>query len=417
MSEKRWFVSLSLTILATVTLLVTGAWAAPHETVLHRFHPGGGGTDPSALIFDTAGNLYGTMPGQQSIDGCFGDCGRVFELTRNASGGWTEKVLHRFNGSDGNEPIASLVMDADGNLYGTTVWGGRTAKECRGGCGLVFELSPHAGGAWTERVIHHFHGRDGEGPGASLLLDASGNLYGTTPGGGVFGSGVAFKLTRKAGGWTEEVLHHFHDKDGINPWAGLISDGSGNLYGTTSQGGLFHSGTVFKLMPKVNGGWTEKVLHHFAPNGRDGMDPLAGVIIDASGNLYGTTFGGGSFDAGTVFELMPKANGGWTEKVLHDFAPNGRDGVAPNAGVIIDTSGNLYGTTQGGGLFFFGTVFELTPHAGGVWTQKLLHDFHGRDGAGPYTGLTFDDAGNLYGTTQGGGGGSCSCGVVFKITL
>jgi len=319
-----------------------------------------------------------------------------------------EKVLHRFclaKCPDGYQPEAGLIFDAAGNLYGTVTRGGTP-----GGGGTAFELTPKAGGVWTERVLHHFgEGYDGFFPSAGLIFDAAGNLYGTTQYGGNHSGGTVFELTPKAGGgWAEKVLYAFNDNgtDGYNPQAGLALDTSGNLYGTTFYGGAHSVGTVFELMPKTGGDWTEKILHSFNNNGKDGSNPTAGLIFDGSFvNLYGTTSQGGNNIDGTVFELTPKAGGGWTEKILHSFPrKTGNDGVIPYAGLIFDGAGNLYGTTWEGGRFNGGTVFELTPIAGGRWTEKILHNFgNGMDGAELDAGLVFDLAGNLYGTTVSGG--------------
>ena len=414
----------------TVTALVTSTGAATNwnEKVLHGFGDGTDGINPPAdLIFDTAGNLYGT-----TYEGGDYNYGTVFELTPTAGGGWTEKVLHSFNnnGTDGYYPLAGLIFDAAGNLYGTT-WHGGTYNELGGG--TVFELTPTAGGGWTETVLHSFgNGADGIGPEAGLIFDAAKvNLYGTTAGGGSYSVGTVFELTPTAGGgWTETVLYSFNDNgtDGWESLAGLIFDAAGNLYGTTWAGGTYGGGTVFELTPA--GGWTEKVLHSFSWIGTDGFWPYAGLIIDAAGNLYGTTGAGGPSGWGMVFELTPTAGGGWTEKMLHSFPyDNGTDGSQPVAGLIFDAVGNLYGTTEYGGTYSncyggCGTVFELTPAAGGGWTETVLHSFNGTDGREPAAGLIFDAAGNLYGTTYYGGTyGNCSvhnqpaaCGTAFELT-
>lgn len=192
-------------------------------------------------------------------------------------------------------------------------------------------------------------------------------------------------------------------------------DATGNLYGTTQEGGAHASGTVFELTPS-QGGWTETVLYSFAEN----YYPEAGLLIDRAGNLYGTTEGGGTSNGGTVFELTPQAGGGWKETLLHSFA--GGDGSNPCAGLILDAAGDLYGTTQGGGTHSYGTVFELIPAGGGKWTEKVLYNFTGPRGAYPYAGLILDAAGNLYGTTFAGGMysscpyGTNYCGTVFELT-
>jgi len=391
-----------------VTQLVTSTWAATQEKVLHNFknNTKQGNTLYAGLIFDAAGNLYGTT----ASGGDYG-VGTVFELMPKAGGGWTETVLHNFknNGRDGEGPYAGLIFDAAGNLYGTTASGGNY------GVGTVFELTPKAGGGWTEKVLHNFEnsGKKGNTPYAGLIFDAAGNLYGTTVSGGYYGVGTVFELTPQAGGgWTETVLHNFKNntEQGNTLYGGLIFDGAGNLYGTTVNGGYYGVGTVFKLTPKAGGGWTETVLHNFDDNGTDGYSPYASLIFDAAGNLYGATTEGGN-GYGTVFELTPKAGGGWTEKVLYRF--NGLDGLEPYASLIFDAAGNLYGTTVAGGTQGYGTVFELTYTGGGDWGEQVLYNFNGRDGSIPYGSLIFDAAGNLYGTTTSGG--HYGVGTVFEI--
>jgi uncharacterized repeat protein (TIGR03803 family) len=306
-----------------------------------------------------------------------------------------EKVLYSFNGADGAYPTAGLIPDAAGNLYGTTLYGGTDDK------GVVFELTPKVGGGWTQTVLHSFGNRgDGTGPYARLILDATGNLYGATAEGGVYRSGVVFELApKKGGGWTEKLLHSFgQGKDGSSPRASLIVDAAGDLYGTTPVGGADGLGTVFELTPKAGGKWTEKVLHGF--NSKDGENPDASLILDAAGNLYGPT-------QDSIFELMPKTGGGWTEKVLYHSGST--------ASLIFDGAGRLYGTTAQGGLYGYGTVFKLTGKANGKWTYLTLYSFPGdEDGAYPYAGLILGASGHLYGTTyQGGADGQ---GTVFEFT-
>jgi uncharacterized repeat protein (TIGR03803 family) len=414
----------ALAILIAATLYATSASAAT-EKVLLKFGGEEGYNPYAGLIFDGAGNLYGTVFFGGSDDCAYG-CGTVFELTPQTGGGWTKKVVHYFNGKDGNEPRAALVFDAKGNLYGTTQVGGAD------NCGTVFELTPKAGGGWTEKVLHSFYceGGDGYEPTASLILDGVGNLYGTTGGGGAYKYyGTVFELTpRKDGAWTEKILHSFNDngKDGNVPVAGLIRDASGNLYGTTSyggggscsQGGQVGCGTIFELAPNVGGGWTGKILHSFVDNSKDGNYPAGSLIFDASGNLYGTTFEGGVYGGGTVFELTPEADGRWTEAVLHNFSYQNNGGSIPLASLIFDASGDLYGTDSGS-ADNGGAVFELTPKAGGGWTETVLHRFNNKqDGIFPDASLIFDGAGNLYSTASAGGDPGCGrfgCGTVFEI--
>jgi uncharacterized repeat protein (TIGR03803 family) len=250
-----------------------------------------------------------------------------------------------------------------------------------------------------------------------LIFDSTGNLYGTASAGGKpGGSGTVFRLTRGANGkWKTKVLHSFSGgKDGGNSRASLIFDSVGKLYGTTSIGGTKDLGTVFELMPSTNGNWKEKVLYSFR-GGTDGSGPLARLIFDSAGNLYGTTESGGNpYDNGTVFQLKPGTNGKWTEIVLYRFS---NEGNGPAAGLIFDSAGNLYGTT-----YWSGAVFELVPEKG-EWDEIVLHFFTGgTDGARPKGDLIFDSSGNLYGTASSGGNISkrhcldSFCGLVFEIT-
>ncbi len=393
----------TLAIFAAI-LFVTSTGAAAEEKVLHSFNSNGtDGIHPQALlIFDAAGNLYGT-----TSQGGSSSAGMVFELTPAGGGTWTEKVLYSFHGgADGSSPRAGLIFDAAGNLYGTTYNGGTNFA------GTVFELTPAGGGTWTEKVLLSFgNDVDGSNPQGELIFDGAGNLYATTKnGGGPNDAGTVFELTPAGGGtWTEKVLYSFSGgADGSDPFGGLIFDAAGNLYGTTYQGGSSRVGTAFELTPAAGGTWTEHVLHNFG-TGTDGSGPQAGLTFDGAGNLYGTTNGGGTYNHGTVFELMPAGGGNWTESVAHSFG-NGTDGAAPAAGLLLDGAGNLYGTTYSGGSYGGGTVFRLNAQG-----LVLLHSFSGTDGANPVAGLVLDAAGNLYGTTYSGGD-FVSYGTVFEIT-
>ncbi len=399
--------------ISAVALFAATAWAAASETVLHNLNNNGtAAAYPCAgLIMDASGNFYGTT--------CYGGLyngGTVFELTRAQGGGWTETVLYSFgNGTDGSVPEARLIFDANGNLYGTTTFGGIHDG------GTVFELTPTGGGNWTETVLRNFGGgTDGAIPFSGLVFDANGNLYGTTYQGGIHNHGTVFQLApRQGGGWTGTVLHSFNNNgsDGALPESDVIFDAAGNLYGTTSAGGIHDYGTAFELAPAQGGGWTETVLHSFNLNGTDGAYPEASLVFDTAGNLYGTTGEGGiHYIYGTVFELTPRQGAGWTETVLHSFNFNGADGAYPEAGLTVDSTGNLYSTTSLGGIHNYGTAFELSPRQGGGWTETVLHSFNlnGTDGANPYAPLILDSAGNLYGTTYQGG--VHASGTVFEIT-
>jgi uncharacterized repeat protein (TIGR03803 family) len=405
--KKLWFMFTGvLTVLGMVLMLPAGSVAASKYKLLHKFTGLDGDQPYDSLIFDASGNLYGT-----TRSGAFYGCGVVFKLTPNANGTWTESVLHTFNGVDGCFPWGSLTFDAAGNLYGTTS-GSDGTFACPVPCGTVFKLTPNSDGTWTESVLYGFTGgTDGGGPLTGVIFDAAGNLYGTTELGGAFTYfGTVFKLTPNSDGtWTESVLHSFNKTDGELPYGGLIFDGAGNLYGTTNDAGANGRGvTVFKLTPNWDGGWTESVLHSFCSLNlcADGAAPRSSLIFDAAGNLYGTTVDGGNFnaceDCGTVFELKPNSDGRWTERVLHSFT--NRPAAFPYAGLTFDAAGNLYGTTVGGGD---GTVFKLTPSSGGRWAWSVLHVFLGKPARLPVGGLVLDKAGNLYGTTLN---------VVFEIT-
>jgi uncharacterized repeat protein (TIGR03803 family) len=387
------------------------------ENALYNF---AGGTDPkfpyAGLVLDKAGNLYGTT----QLGGANSQ-GTVFEVTHNSDGSWTENVLYNFTGSaDGGQPSAGLIFDASGNLYGTTNFGG--SANCNLGCGTVFELAPGSGG-WTETVLYTFTGgSDGREPYARLLSDAAGNLYGTTLLGGTVssvctsGCGTVFKLTRTSSGWTENALYSFAGgTDGASPYDGLAFDSVGNLYGTAYSGGASGSGVIFKLSPGSSG-WTESVVHAFR-GGYDGKYSYGDVVLDSAGNLYGTSFQGGGKGYGVVFQLVPNSKGAWQEKVLHSFgnAPSAN----PVAGLVMDPAGNLYGTTLAGGQqtscgATCGTLFKLSPAATGKWTYKVIHIFgQGTDGYHPSGDLILDPSGNLYGTTQAGG--AQGSGLVFEI--
>jgi len=425
MRRRRLSIGLraALAIIAA-TLFVTSAWAQLYERV-YSFPPRGDGNAPVAgLIFDARGNLYGTTE-----SGGTPNKGNVFQLTPASGGGWTEQVLYGFcsqtNCTDGDYPKAGLIFDAAGNLYGTTYGGGAygfgTVFELTPASG---------GGWTEQVLYSfcsQTNCTDGGYPTAGLIFDSAGNLYGTTQSGGNFvgscvtyGCGTVFELMpSRGGGWTEKLLYTFCSQtnctDGDYPYSGLIFDAAGNLYGTTVAGGAYSGGTAFELSPGQGGGWTEQVLHSFG-NGTDGQGPYAGLIFDAAGNLYGTTEEGGAYSWGTAFELTPAPGGGWTEQVLHNFDDNGTDGSQPYAGLIFDAGGNLYSTTANGGTHYGGTAFELTPAAGGGWTEQVLHSFsnNGTDGYEPYAGLIFDAVGNLYSTTYQGG--TYNGGTVFELT-
>jgi len=412
-SHSRLLILLSILPVIVIGFFVApGAPAQTKFKTLHTFTLGPDGYNPHAsLIFDQAGNLYGTT----ELGGYYSD-GTVFELTPGADGRWKEILLHTFGADDGAMPLAGLIFDQAGNLYGTTSQGG---SENGGG---VFKLAPNSDGSWTETVLHAFCSldkcRDGAKPWASLIFDQAGNLYGTTVQGGpssecTYGCGTVFKLTpNQDGSWTESVVHNFNGGDGAQPSASVIFDQAGNLYGTTAEGGSQDSGVVFKLAPNQDGSWRQSVLRNFSSgNDHDCRFPLAGLIFDQAGNLYGTTENGGAYDSGVVFQLTPNSNGIWKEKVL--ITCSSENGMFPWAGLVFDQAGSLYGTTTEGGPANLGVAFKLAPNSNGGWDKTVLHAFRGHPEEHPYAGLTLDNAGNLYGTALGG---DYSLGSVFEIT-
>jgi uncharacterized repeat protein (TIGR03803 family) len=356
------------------------AGAKSTETVLYRFKGGSdGGTPAASLILDKKGNLYGTTS----------DPGTVFRIAPDGR----ETVLHYFQGGhDGETPQAPLIADTNGSLYGTTAGGGKN------GYGTVFKLAADG----TETVLYAFKGgSDGIRPAAGLVEDGKGTLYGTTAAGGGsdLNCGIVFKLDS---GGAESIIYAFQgDQDGCNPTGTLLRDAKGKLYGTTLEGGITN-GMIFRLSPRG----TKTVLYQFKGS-NDGRWP-EGAAMDSSGNLYVTTQLDGAGGYGTVVKLYTSG----TFIVLHGFASGG-DGAYPNAAPIVDSSGNVYGTTLMGGraICSCGTVFKIKRDG----KETVLHAFHGgRDGSSPVAALIEDANGILYGTTSAGGGDNA--GTVFKIT-
>jgi uncharacterized repeat protein (TIGR03803 family) len=356
--------------------------SAPVLSTLASFGAPYGSQPQAGLIMDQSGNLYGTT----TSGGVYGD-GVIFELAKGSS---TITTLASFNGTDGLDPVAPLLMDSSGNLYGTAERGGTS------GDGTIFEL---AKGSSTITTLASFNGSNGENPYAPLVMDSSGNLYGATELGGASSAGTVFELAK--GSSTITTLASFNGKNGSEPYGSLVLDTSGNLYGTTVRGGSVNDGTVFEL---AKGSSTITTLASF--NGTNGSEPLGGLVLDTSGNLYGTTDQGGAYHDGTVFEL---AEGSHTIDDLASF--QGSYGANPLAALIIDPSGNLYGTTRFGGASGDGTIFELAKGSG---TITPLASFNSTDNGYTLSSLVMDSSGNLYGTTINGG--SDDGGTVFELT-
>ncbi len=404
-------------ILAAMLFTSVGSLQGANKfTILHHFLNNPAAQPLGNLVADAAGNLYGTTR-DSDVESCgssFG-CGTVFKLTRQPGGKWSYSVLHSFKGPDGEIPSGGLIIDSLGNLYGTTEAGGPHHS------GTVFELS-FSDDQWKHKILYDFGAPDDvASPEGTLLSDESGNLYGVAEA-GPSGWGGVFELKYSNNGWQETVLHVFENhSDGAFPNGNMVRDSAGNLYGATLEGGDPGLGIVFRLTQASDGSWTETILHTFAGSG-DGAYPMAGLTIDAAGNLYGTASGGpgscGQFGCGTVFRLTPSMNK-WTFNVLHTF--HGSDGASPSGPLVFDTAGSLYATTAYGGRYSYGVVFKLS-HNASHWTETVLHSFNLKGGAYPSGGLIFDQMGVIYGTTSGGGIdiSACSlddgCGVAFSIT-
>jgi len=407
-SKRQLAIRGALRLAALFTLLFVAARPAhaQTETILYSFDFDGsypdGAQPTSSLTPDGAGNFYGT-----TADGGLWGYGTVFELSPNG-GGWNETVIYSFCPSpklgcpDGWQPLSAVIFDKAGNLYGTAYQGGEH------GYGTVFELSPSETG-WTQTVLYSLPGGSGGAyPINGLIFDAVGNLYGTTfaPGGA---EGTVFTLSPAGGGWTGQIIYNMGANQGTI--GGLAIDAAGNIFGVSDT-------TAFKLSSDGNGTWTPTIIHTFAGAPKDGASPQGNPVLDGEGNLYGATWGGGRYNYGTVYELVAGKKGKWTERILHSFKNAPKDGGWPAAGVIFDPAGNIYGTTEYGGKYEAGSVYELTPIAGkDSYKEKVLWSFDVTDGYAPVAGLILDSAGNLYGTTCCGGPQSQGPfgGVVFEV--
>jgi uncharacterized repeat protein (TIGR03803 family) len=439
--NKAFFRSLLAAILVAISAGSDSAYRADAsldpEIVLYRFQGIGSGDGMSptrTLMADEDGALFGTTAFGGEGTGQ-GD-GTVFKLVHHGVGHFLENVLYRFRGlnnGDGMQAEATLVADATGALYGTTVYGGSAAVGGGGG-GIVFKLTPTTFDRtrYSETVIYRFKGgnhNDGSQPYAGVIIDGSGALYGTTAFGGS-GYGTVFKLSPDRSGYRETVIYRFNGiaaGDGANPYSLLIADGTGALYGTTANGGSTSfaaqgGGVVFKLTPAGHG-YTESVLYRFQGGTyNDGATPVAGLMFDQMGDLFGTTELGGSLAAGdrgqgggAVFELTPTQTG-YAESIPYEFqGPANGDGYFPQCALIADRNGNLYGTTSFGGSDSDGIVFKLSQSMGN-YSESILYTFvgaPGNDGAQPYSSLIAGRFGSMSGTTLNGGSGD---GTVFRIT-
>jgi uncharacterized repeat protein (TIGR03803 family) len=401
-AAMRWTV---MTLLLVEAMFVNSA-RARNTHVVYSFGGGDGEYFDTELTMDKAGNLYGT-----SVQGGDFNSGNVFQLSPTRHG-WTLTVLYCFtSGPDGGQPYKGVALDSHGDLYGATVTGG--IGGCDGGCGVVYKLN-HSRGRWNQSVIYSFTGgSDGAGPGSPVVFDKRGNLFGTTPTGGTNGSGTIYELTpNKNKTWKLKVVHTFTGgDDGAGGSAGrLIFDGRGNIYGVTTSGGAFGSGTAFQVSSLSPGKWKLQTLYAFKGQPDAGF-PYGGLIFDAAGNLYGTTYYDGKNDIGAVYELSP-VGGKWKERVLHSFE-GGLDGSESLSTLVSDAAGNLYGTTIAGGASGCdcGTLFKV---AAGSRKYSVRYRFKGTpDGAVVYAGMVPDSKGQFYGITLQGG--SANIGTIFKF--
>jgi uncharacterized repeat protein (TIGR03803 family) len=423
---------LTLAVVSTLLLVALPPAHAQPETVLYNFcsQPNciDGENPVSSLTPDGAGNFYGTTQlGGANI------YGTVYELSPNGVGGYNETVLYSFcslrNCADGSSPDSNVTFDGRGNLYGTAYYGGLLASGPFSGYGVVFELSPeprggcpsgsNSGNGWCETVLYSFMSNpDGAFPFSGITWDAYGNFYGTTYGGGS-GTGTVYELSPNgSGGWNEQVIY---DRGG---YAGLTLDGSGNFFGADDA----EYGHVFKLSPNGSGGWNAIILHTFKGSPKDGSGPEGAPVLDSAGNVYGTTvLGGATGGMGSVWKLTPSPSGEYTEEILSSFI--WKYGANPKAGVVLDSSGNIYSTTAFGIVKppyrenfpcydGCGSVFELAASGSG-YEKTSLYTYTFTDGGNPTDTLILL-GGNLYGTTYGGGTssycpGTGGCGVVFQL--
>jgi uncharacterized repeat protein (TIGR03803 family) len=407
----------ALVLVAVTLILVASAWASS-ETVIYNFCLQSscvdGETPYGSLVADSSGNhLYGT-----TYQGGANGFGEVYELT-NSGGTWSQTVIYSFTGtsnSDGAYPYDGLLLDSSGNLFGTTLYGGASNE------GSVFELSK-SGSTWKETVLHSFDnisGSDGSNPYGALVSDAAGNLYGTTQGGGKLGGGIVFQLKASNGKFTYKVIHGFTTSasSAYFPYSALVVDSkNGYLYGTTYYGGIvWNVGAVYQLR-EVGGVWLSSVIYNFLGDSL-GQYSESGLAVDATGNLYGTNYSGGDWNLGCVFKLTPGKGTSWTQKVIYSFKGYAKkDGAYPYfAGVTIDSAGNLYGSTYQGGSSSANNLNYGTVYklAAGTFKESVLWSFGtSGDGYSPYRQPIVVN-GKLYGTTNGGG--SRGVGIVYEVT-
>jgi uncharacterized repeat protein (TIGR03803 family) len=399
-------------LLLVLAIFLSSVSAHAGEKVIFQFNQNQGFNPSTPLISDSAGNFYGTVGGGQ------GNCSNVYELSPGSNGAYTETVLYTFQNCNrtGLYPVGALSIDKSGNLYGAE-YGFSTAD----GSGLVYELTKQANGTFTYSVLHNF-GADEGGPFGDFAWDSAGNMYGATSHDSTTFQGEIFELSPQSNGtWKDTVLYQFPSPSGIDgPSGSVIFDNQGNLYGATTfyGNGTNSRGTVYELSPQSGTRWKLTLLYNFTPASTSQF-PNSRLTFDSNGNLYGTSAGARNSLYGTVFEVSPGSGGVWTEKTLHSFS-SGNDGGDTTGNLVFDTSGNLYGVAYNGGSGcngnLCGVIYKLTPQSGGGYQESILHPFESAsDGSVPYSGLFLDSSGNLYGTTYHGGS-RYGYGTVYEIT-
>lgn len=408
-------VRIVVAVLMIIAVSLNAAWAQDTEKVLFNFQGGAYGRGPQNIVFDSAGNIYGTLTVGGSKT-CSSTCGVVYKLSPNANGQLTESILHVFTGgNDGAQPDG-ILMDAKGNLFVSAYAGG--VAGCADGCGAIVELSPLKAGGWSTTVVYDFPGGVGGYHPYLTVIDLQGNLYGYETGGPY---GQVFELSPSSSGtWAYKTIHVF--KGGSTGISGFpyFSDSSGNIYGTAAGGNTStycpqNCGMVFKLSPSSSGTWTYTILYNFL-GVPDGYQP-GQIIPDGAGNIFGITGSGGSYTSicgdgcGTLFELSPSSGGGYTETVLHSFNST-LDGRIPDS-IAMDSTGNLYTATYLGGVGEYGVVLKFTFGSDGIWEYNLLHGFANGEGGGYPFHLTLDSSGNVYGVATSGG--TTKDGLLFEF--
>lgn len=400
---------LTLVSITALLLIVLASASASEPVTIYNFPKSLTGCEPSALLMDPSGNLFG-LAGDPNYDP---NCAMIFELEAQSDGSFKFQMLHVLGNSSTVSQQTAFARDAKGNLFAATVANLNDNPQS-----AIVELSPMEDGKWSYQTIYTFGAGDGSLP-SWLMVDASGNLYGTTYLGGSGDGGIVFKLSPSTSGqWTETVLYSFPNGPYGGEPDGLVMDASGNLFGTTYFGGECSVGTVFELQPGASG-WTYSLLHSFC--GNDGNSLEGGLVIDQAGNLYGTATEGGAeaecgmVGCGVVFELSPGSGGTWTESTLVKFV--GSNGAFP-ATLTMDSKSNLFGLNlQGGGTHDFGTMFELSPTGGGQWNTRIIHRFSTIPTPKyPCCSLTVTQSGTIFGATTGTNG-TDEWGAVYEFTL